>query len=168
MHDLFIDLETLDTSPTSIVTEIAWAHFDPKRGTIQSTPLAFYPCPWTQLATGRSTSPDTIQWHLKQGSLKRDGTDDIITSLEHLRDAAKDIRFVWAWGSDFDGPIIATLCQQAGMPVPWKYHQLKDARTIWDVAFPDKRPEKRAHHAEDDVKDSIRDLVAALSKLTTS
>ena len=168
MIDLLIDLETLDTNPTAVVTEMVWARFNPSKTkeSIEGEVFTGFPCPWNQIAAGRTIDPSTITWHLNGGTLKRDGADHLPNLLHSLREDANDVRYVWTWGSDFDAPILKSLFQQAGMELPWKYYQVKDARTAWDLAFPGERPEKRSHHAEDDVKASIRDLVTSIYELT--
>lgn len=165
--EILIDLETLDTTPTSIVTQLAAATFTREEGRVQIIDeLDLHLDPWEQLRTRRSYSPETIAFHQQHRTLPA-GTDHEhpADALDALRHFAEGTTTVWIWGSDFDRPILEDLAHQHGRTLPWKYWQLRDARTVWKVAFADARPARRPHRAIEDVRASIHDLHRALQHL---
>lgn len=164
---ILLDLETLDTKPSSIVTEIAVMAFDRATLEVQDW-IVLHPDFFAQLAMGRTHTADTIDFHRRNGTLP---TLDVQTPL-HVCLAYLTVFFdtwkparVWIQGTCFDRPIIESLCDAHHMPMPWNFSISRDARTIYDAAFPGKRHAKRPHKALEDCQATLADLGAALREL---
>ena len=167
MYSIIIDIETLDTSPTSVITEIGVLVFD-RSTLLESASFSTTPCVFHQLAAGRSTSPETIAFHQKNRSLP-DRYSDF-----HPKDASASLRRfiqqytprrIWIQGPDFDRPIIENFCNQLGDPLPWEFWRTRDTRTLWDLAMPGVKHSSRPHHALPDCRATLADMHAAFSTL---
>jgi len=165
--EMLLDIETLDTTPGAVITELAAATF--RRHDRTFTILDELELPldlWEQLKTGRTFSPETIAFHQKHKTLPTGSPAESPADAFHaLRHFAEGVETVWIWGLDFDSPILSDLARQLGQPLPWPYWQSRDARTVWKLAFGDKRHASRPHKALDDVRASIADLDAARIEL---
>jgi len=79
--------------------------------------------------------------------------------LDFARWYAKgDFTCVWAQGATFDPILWEAACTAVGDPVPWKFFNVRDTRTLYDLASFDHRSVKRegiAHHALDDCRHQI-------------
>lgn len=163
---LLIDIETLDVAPSAVITEISWAPLDqPWR--IETIHIN----PWDQIATGRTVDKATVSWRIAKAPRlhvthsMRDG-DLLPHALRHLARAWAGAEIVWAWGIDFERPILTHAFDQCGltalMPEYWKF---RCARTIWKTVFPHKKPRIHTHASEEDVQASIADLHEALIQI---
>jgi DNA polymerase III epsilon subunit-like protein len=168
-----LDLETLATSPRSIITEIGLIIFDRATLTVIDH-LEIFPDFFEQLAAGRESCPETIAFHRNNGTLPNIQSPIInhqsIPCIQAVVEVAACIathrpQNIWIQGTDFDRPIYEDFCQAQDQPLPWKYHQAKDARTTYHLAFPGQRHPKRPHKALEDCQATLADLIAALTKL---
>lgn len=166
---LFIDLETLNTTPDSVITEIGAVRFYPDKN-LAHDPRTFSREPSIphQLTLGRTFSADTIRYHHSKKSMRQDWFGP--TLKECLADLAHFIRLepfnrIWIWGKDFDRPILEHAFAQAGLDMPFTPWITKCARDTWDNAFPGVKHAKRPHRAVEDCLASISDLRAAAEKL---
>lgn len=65
-------------------------------------------------------------------------------------------RVVWAWGADYDFPILTPYIDLRGpLDMPWHFHQQRCARTIWKIAFPEHPSPVRPHNAIGDVRSTV-------------
>ena len=159
-----LDLETLDTSPSAIITEIGIIAVD--RETFKETAsLLLRPNILEQLAAGRTWSKDTIGFHFREGSaptLIGEHSLDHCAAMLHTFFFVHLPHKVWIQGPDFDRPIIESFLAHLGEPLPWKYYHTKDARTTWDNAFPGSAHAKRPHHALPDCRATLACIRRAL------
>jgi len=167
MLSLILDIETLDTAPTSVITEIGVLVFNRSDFT-ELACLSVAPCIFTQLAKGRSTSPETIAFHQAKSTLPEINTryhpKDAVHALRQFI-AAYNPRRIWIQGPDFDRPVLEDFCTQFGDALPWEFWRTRDTRTIWDAAFPDVKHAPRPHHALPDCRATLTDLTKALVAL---
>ena len=178
---ILLDIETLDTTPTSLITEIAAIAFrvpplDPGRplGTLPEPivldHLDLTPDFFEQLAAGRTFTADTISFHRCNGTLPtldpRMQTPCIQVAVEIAAFFREhNPKHVWIQGTDFDRPVIEDFFAAVGQPLPWKYSKSRDARTAWDLAFSGQPHPKRPHKALEDCQQTIADLISALTEL---
>lgn len=157
---IFLDLETLDTRSTAIVTEACFVAFDEETGEMMGT-LELVPDFWDQLASGRTWSKETLAFHGNRGSLPEgrgeDGEKCRVVIEDFFREHAPER--VWMWGADFDRPVLEDML--GGLP--WDFWKTRCARTVWDVMFPGRKHSPRPHRALEDVMASIADLREALA-----
>lgn len=90
-----------------------------------------------QLLAGRTVDPGTVKWW---NGRSQEARDSIIKGHSvSVREAL--ILFsgfiqgaqLFARGTDFDPTILATLFEDCGLPVPWRFHEVRDVRTYIDA-----------------------------------
>lgn len=157
---LMIDLETLGTTRNAVVLSIGATIFDPtKEGTIDTLYLKVDIEEQTE-TYNRVISEETLNWWSTQSPdaiLEAMGDDDRISyreALEKVRKFAWGCDRVWANGSVFDIPIMEDCFNDLEMPVPWQFYNIRDCRTIYELAnvsLKDKKYNtKTTHKALDD------------------
>ena len=152
---IMIDLETMDTLPTTVVLSCGAVFFDPEAETIDKThTFLAYPNLQEQLDNGRTISADTLLWWMKQSSEARGDwikarQVKLDTFRENFRTWCGDRMRVWSNGSCFDVAIMENLLEHTR--IPWRYWDIRDTRTLWDIHPYDKsKKEETAHTALED------------------
>ena len=151
MH-LMIDLETLATTPDAAVLTIGACKFDPKAKEIHST---FYEriILETQEGYKRIINEDTLAWWSQQDKqIQEDAFGEGDDRID-LKDAMKKLYTfglgttnVWSHGSIFDVVIIEDICRSFQQAVTLKFWEVRDTRTLFDLAKVDVRIEGK-HNA---------------------
>lgn len=169
-----IDLETLDTEPSSVILTIGACAFDlygtdspdAIKGDEQS---CFYRKVTIESneAAGRTISGSTVMWWMQQ-------SDDARASLieghhVELRKALVEFNLwwsehgvdrVWAKSPDFDCKIMESAFKGFKIPVPWFFSNTRCVRTIQELAYPDgDRPNFDFGTAHDALDDAIQQAV---------
>lgn len=141
--ELMFDIETLDTQPTAVVLSLGAILFNPD-GTIVDR---FYRALdiQAQLNAGRTVSQDTLLWWSQQSSNARDEAFSpvrktvpsvlgefycFVGNSPHDNNVTK----FWCNGPAFDGIILESLARDFNHLIPWRYNQLRDQRTLVDMA----------------------------------
>lgn len=163
-----VDIETAGLTYGSAILQIAAAEFNPLTGEILrewDTDVSLLDCN----RHGLTTDPATVVFHMRHGNSFTSGMElwRALNTLYVFLHLKSDDITVWAWGLDFETLHLkaASSAAEFGAEAPWKYWQGRDARTIWQVAFPGKKAPKRPHNAALDVRAQVADLHAALSRL---
>lgn len=175
MKDVMIDIETLGTTPNSVILSIAAVQFDRDTGETGSEFLrTIDPDPKRQ---GRKRCQETYNWWQQQSEAAMQaafsGTASLHQSLNDLYLWFNDLylwfgpnQIAWSQGTDFDFGILDHAFRQYGFAdSPWKYNNKRDTRTVYDICdFDPKSIEREGdkHNALDDCKHQIRCVVAAL------
>ncbi len=172
-----IDIETWDTAPTAVIRAIAIVGFDLDGGTRGLNLIDCRRIIDEQIQAGRTTSEETAAWWAKQ-PIRLDSL--LMNTRSHVADtltiqpldlpaAAKavqdalwtedhDIR-VWSRGH-FDIAILMNLLAAHGRPIPWRYSQVRDVRTLDEITPPIKAA--MPHHPLADCLAQIQQVCAAL------
>lgn len=166
---LILDWETLSTDPHAAVIEVACIAVDRESWHAFSS-FEMRPAFLPQIASGRTINDDTIKWHQSKGTFPQvDGTIPLADCVRHLVEfiAHHNPHRIWAWGKDFERPLLEDICLQHGIAVPpFQYRQFACARDKWQDAFGmEEREPKRTHHAHQDCLDELRDLRTALTAM---
>lgn len=161
MKDLMIDIETLDTLPTSAILSIGAVYFDRETGEISDkfyTRIEFS----NAVAIG-TVSPLTLEWWSKQSEEAR---NEAFSGKEHPFNACHDFSkfikpntLVWGNGSVFDITILENWFRMCEIEIPWKFWNVRDVRTIVDWFNIDTRLYTREgvhHNAIDDCLHQIK------------
>jgi len=135
-----IDLETLATTPNAAVLTIGACKFDPLGTDVDST---FYERIKieSQEDYSRVINEDTLQWWSQQDKqIQEDAFGEGDDRID-LKDAMKKLyKFglgtsnVWSHGSIFDVVIIEDICRSLQQAVTWKFWEVRDTRTLFDLA----------------------------------
>lgn len=131
----------------------------------------------TQIEKGLLFSTDTINWHVGNGR----HAQDILTQKGELLSEAVDRFLAWArlnltkdarvyaWGSDFDLPIIHRSyvaftgeTNSSSSFFPWRYSHYRCARTLYyELSEEQLVPRKKKHIASLDVDEELKDMIDA-------
>lgn len=177
MYEVMIDIETLGTSPGSVILQIGACTFTqhelgPHRW-CHSLPLG------PQLAAGATIDAGTLTWWSSPDRL-----DGYRTLLEHcaaadpvvghtlgrlsdwLREVGGSQVLVWANSPAFDLVLLEDLCRRFDVIPPWSYRNFRDYRTALRIyGYESERdvlpPPEGRHHA-------LTDAVYQAQVLTTA
>lgn len=164
MH-LMIDNETIDITPSAVVTQIGIVAFNITSNDILATHKTFVDID-DQLINGRTIAGDTFKWWLKQSEAARRvqwEADDspsqdfamgniAITINEWIKKFGP-IEGVWSNGATFDIPQIESMMNQSQVQIPWGFWQHRDIRTLDFLSPMSHRP--TAEIAHDALSDAI-------------
>ena len=172
MH-LMIDLETLATTPNAAILTIGACKFDPKAKEIHST---FYERIKleSQEGYGRVINEDTLGWWSQQDpQIQEDAFGEGNDRID-LRDAMKKLYTfglgttnVWSHGAIFDVVIIEDICRSFQQAVTWKFWEVRDTRTLFDLADVSVRIEGK-HNALTDAVAQAKAVQQSYQKLKIS
>ena len=179
---MVVDIETLSPDKTKdggvVITEIAARPFNindckVELGDLFSTILDVP----SQTNAGLRVDPDTLKWHVKNGrnieDLLYQKGEDLAVGIDAFlawarKNLHKDVK-VYAWGSDFDLPIIhksyvayTKETNTSDSFYPWRFGNYRCARTLFNELTEETGlPSKKPHVAAKDVDIEIFDMVQA-------
>ena len=174
-----IDIETLGISPNSVVMTIGAIKFN-RIDDIKSIEYmdSFY-CRVSKescLKLGLEINKETEEWWEKQSEEAKyeifknnKNRYDIKDALIKLTNFIGNCKIIWANGITFDCIILENCYKKCNFDFPWKYYNLRDARTIYDignVSLKDFSSEKnQKHNALYDCYIQIKALKQAFNNL---
>ena len=159
--DIMCDIETLATSPDSVILTIGALRFDPYaddrgRTARDMTSLYLRIDPSSFDYPQAEIDNDTLAWWANQSPEAQheafgDGVErmDIRDALDALFDFCKPCDRVWANGPAFDLIILETAAKRLGKKEPWKFWQGRDCRTVFRMV-PTRDQKQNNHNALDD------------------
>lgn len=177
------DIESLDTGPRSVVSQIAYSIAradDPE--TIVDQRLVYLPIQ-PQVVLKRTISASTILFWMKQSDEARarfaentgEEFEELPALLRHImRGYANTVldkeTEVWARGPQFDIVNIESLAQDCAVDVPWGYSKVRDLRTLMamaGIATADvpREPRLKEHMADHDTEYQLQCYVEAMRRL---
>lgn len=139
---IMTDIETLSTRPGAVVLSVALVRFKDEAAAQVNIRRD------EQEAAGLHVDPATLAWWDKQDPAAviaaTQGAVPVRQALQWLCDwtawAAPDGDFLlWCHGATFDWPIVAEVFRVYGMPCPWPFWNVRDTRTLYDLAGIDLR-----------------------------
>lgn len=152
MHCM-IDIETLGTKADSVVLTIGALRFNPDTMDDPTEGLHLYLEVDEQTSAGRSVSEDTMAWwgeqaeEVREDVFREDGRIGIAAALDQLAEFLRDADAVWAQGPTFDMIILENLYESNGRKVPWRFHRVRDSRTLFSVLGDPRGQFPLAHNA---------------------
>ncbi len=175
--NIMLDLETLDTSPYSIIVTIGAIKFDyltklPKFEELTEK-NSFYRRLNIESSEkhGFTRSAETMEWWNKQDKAVRDEAltteprFDLKKVLKDFKIWAGDNTKIWSHGATFDCVILQEAYKIMNITPPWKYWDSRDTRTVYDLAGLKLNSANTKHHALNDCYDQILLLQESLTKL---
>jgi hypothetical protein len=170
---VMIDLETMGTSCIAAPMSIGAVVFtmDGKILERYHTGVELKSC----VSIGMELDVDTVEWWMKQSKenqnrvmeLKKKPIAHALGQMEDMfrrRDLNKYMTCVWSHGSNFDTVILTNAYKLLGSEVWWKYSNVRDTRTLFDVAGYDYTA-KGSHDALEDAENQALAVVAAYKQL---
>ena len=175
--DIMIDLETLATSTDAAILTIGAVKFDPFGKELQHAQMEkFYvrvdldSCD----ELGLVTSDATIEWWSQQDQAAQDEAFNPNDRV-HIRDAMNQLykfcwggQRVWSNGSVFDIVICEHIFKKLNKANPWKFWEVRDVRTAFDLGIDAKRPPVLKHHALEDAWNQAVGIQNVYGTLRTS
>lgn len=135
MNHISIDLETLGTNPDCMIVSIGACEFDLETGEIGRS--LYIPVDLDG-QEDRSFSPSTLKWWMAQSTIAREVFNEeearpLNVALYLLEQWSQnwDKKQVWGNGATFDISILENAYQ---FQQPWKFWNVRDMRTLVDVA----------------------------------
>lgn len=163
--NIMLDLETFDTRKSAMVVSLAAIKFDEDGGVADC--IVAWPNLRDQQHFGRTMSPDTVMWWLKQDEaarkhLQAGRTEPVDVILNTLRQFCGN-NPVWSH-STFDFAIMEDLAASFGtLWLPYK--QARCVRTVLSLADVTPEPVVDAHNPLSDCIAQARDVAKALRKI---
>lgn len=156
-HDHFmIDIETYDVTPSAVILSIGAERI------LGSETFYVEVDPNTQYE--RTVSQSTKDWWTKQSNPPINGITSLHAALTYFAEWLPKNPIIWCKGTDFDITILAHAYRQYNIPIPWKYSNVRDCRTVYKLAG--HHPIRTAtHNALEDAEDQTDNLILALTKL---
>ena len=146
MSEIMIDIETLSTLPNARILTIGAIRFNkfdkiPTINTI-SLPTFYYKIEKTSCdKLNFHTDPETTKWWSRQSKeaqyevfYDEENRLPIEEVLKSLIDFCKDCKTFWSHSPNFDYVILENAFRQCGLEIPWKFWNLRDTRTVYDIA----------------------------------
>lgn len=135
-----IDMETLDTAPTTVILTIGAVRFDP-RGTGIIERIELRPTMDEQTDVyNRTISDATLEWWSKQSPEAINEAMGDTNRISYKECMERLYKFcwnrdkIWSNGSVFDIVIAESAFKELGMQIPWSFWNIRDCRTIYDLA----------------------------------
>lgn len=144
MRDISFDIETLSTRPDAAILSIGAAAFDRATGAIGRT--MYVEVKIDDAVDNGHVDGSTLTWWVSQSDaaralFSRPNKVSLATAMrlvtEFVVREVEDTGEVSPWGngSTFDITILESAYRRVGLPVPWKFWNVRDMRTIVDAAF---------------------------------
>jgi len=169
--DIMLDIETLATSPDSVILTFGAVKFNPFEAYQElNDGLYFRVNVDEQLELGRAVNEDTVAWWGTQneqvreealGEHNRVGLEDFTKELNRFVVGADRI---WAQGPVFDIVILENLYRQLGKPAPWPYYVIRDSRTLLKALGDTRQPGAMLHNALADCVSQAQAIQLAVKK----
>jgi len=170
--NIMLDLETLGTTPGSVILALAAVPFD-HAGVYTKDALYLKFSAMHAGAFGFRTNLLTQMWWDKQSPEARheafSGTLtplDLVESLTKYLEDSPDVK-VWGNGANFDNVLVAAYYEKLDRKLPWKYSNDRCYRTLKNITplrFLTNKPTV-AHNAFYDAEAQAKNCVAALNFL---
>lgn len=175
--DVMIDLETLDVLPSASILTIGAVKFDPFGDDVNEPSCEkFYvkvdldSCD----RLGLTVSQDTLGWWAQQSqqaqdeAFSTDGRIDISDAINQLYKFCWGAKRVWSHGAGFDVIILEHVFRKVERAVPWKFWEVRDTRTLFDLGINPNRPPVLKHHALEDAWNQAVGVQNVFKTLRTS
>lgn len=147
---LVLDLETLDTTPSSVILSLGCSlfSFEEEISDFNHYVDAGFYVKFNaveQIKLGRTTSKDTISWWKKQGKeaqkvlMPSDEDKSFSAGLllfaQYLKQSNYDYKrsYCWCRGSSFDWPIVDDAHRMANLILPYNGWKIRDIKTAIDI-----------------------------------
>jgi len=155
MSDVMVDIETLGTKPGVAILSIGAVMFGMDGlGERFYAPIQLISC----ADVGLVIDPATVEWWMRQSDEARAAAfpENAHPLWRVLVDFANWLtlhgaKYPWCHGAGFDAPLLEAAYKACGLVAPWKFHNVRDTRTLYDLAGV--KVDRRAgthHHALDD------------------
>jgi hypothetical protein len=178
-NEVMIDIETLSTKNNACILTIGAIKFNRRNSTIKSInelkdeKKTFYvrisrkSC----LLLGMDVDIKTVEWWntlpeevRHEAIYNQENRMEITHALRQLSEFLIGVSFFWSQGS-FDYNILENAYRVCNIPLPWKYWQVRDSRTIFDFFNVDLKSIKIDGSHHNALHDSYKQIIGLKSCL---
>jgi len=150
-----IDIETLGTTPDTVVLTIGGIKFDPMADDELHSQFYYKLDADEQIEMGRTVDEKTLEWWETQPEeIKAEALDPndrflVEETLKALNKWLVGVDKIWCQGPVFDIGILENLYKQIGLHHNWPFYIIRDSRTLFGLMDKDPRKEMNfaAHNA---------------------
>lgn len=173
---VMVDLETLDVSKEATILTIGAKVF-----ILNGNKLTGYKDFYVRVDSSLvkdyfSINLDTVNWWMQQSETARkeaflEPKIPLQQVLKNFNGWIQSIKphYFWAHGKEFDFPILEHAYNVVDLPIPWKYWQLMDTRTLFTIANLDYNSFSLSTKEEGDVKhNSLKDCERQIKAVVRS
>lgn len=169
-----LDLETLGTKPGCVILSIGACVFSPSQGPDEEKTFYSVLSRDDQLDKDMFVDPNTLSWWKRQN---KEAWDQATARAQPAKGELKRFLewwalyrgiYVWSQGSNFDGPILEAVFSSFGLKEPWKYHNTRDTRTVYQMCHVKSGDVKRNgtyHNALDDAMHQARMIAYGINRI---
>jgi hypothetical protein len=134
---IMLDIETYGTRVGSIVLSAALVRFSDEASVSVNLDVPH------QEALGLASDPATLEWWSRQDPVAYQAAHanplPLATVLPYIGQwlgwaAPAGDFLIWCHGATFDCPLLEEVFRRASVPCPWQYWQVRDTRTLYDLA----------------------------------
>ena len=154
---VMIDIECLGTGDMPVVLSIGIMKFDPwadfrDRHIDQLQSMYLKPTFESCQDIGCTIDEDTLDWWAQQDpkvldeAFSEDNRMSIRKAIRVMHRYCLGATHFWGHGAQFDYGILEHIAAKLERGVPWRFYQVRDSRTLFDLADPE-RPDDLKHHA---------------------
>jgi len=142
MSEIMIDLETLSTKPNALILTIGAIKFNRNDKIKDINKLETFYVRINQDSCKKldmDIDENTVKWWNQQTNEAKyevfDNKDriDIKDALIKFSSFLKSHSYIWANSPSFDCVILENAFNQCNLEIPWKFWNIRDCRTIYDV-----------------------------------
>lgn len=138
---IMVDIETLGTHPGAVVLSAAFVRFSDEAHMTLNLSIP------DQEALALETDSATAAWwrdqeakHPGAWAAATNNATPLASALPYISswiDWARggDEYQLWCHGATFDAPLLGEVYRRAGIPCPWAFWQVRDTRTLYDLAL---------------------------------
>lgn len=157
--DICIDLETLSVNYDAQILTLGAVKFNPTGDELnypEMDKLYLKICLDSCSDLDLRIDDSVIEWWSNQSleaqteAFEGDSRLDIREAFNQLYKFCWGCSRIWSQGAAFDVPICETIFRRLNKAIPWKYYQVRDTRTMFDLGVPIIRPDNIKHCAVDD------------------
>jgi hypothetical protein len=140
--EVMVDIETLGTTPNSVILTIGALKFERNKGLQKLEDLEQFSCRIdvnSCVYLGLEINKETEEWWENQSEVARNevfNTENRIPikeALLKLSDFCRGCKCFWANSPNFDFVILENCYRKCGLEYPWKFWLLRDTRTVYDL-----------------------------------
>lgn len=173
MKDIMVDIETLGVKPGCVIMSIGAVSFNPKKlGSVGQKKFYANIDPQDSISRGFHTEKGTVEWWKKQSE---EAKQHLIENRQPIETVVTDFidwwrkqkgEKIWCQGANFDAPLLEAVFEKLELKAPWKFWNVRDTRTIYDMCDFNPYSIKREgtyHDALDDCLHQIKCVQTAWS-----
>jgi DNA polymerase III epsilon subunit-like protein len=164
--NIMIDIETLGTTPGSLILSVGAVPFD-ERGVFTQDGFHMAISAASCTAAGLTIDPSTVAWWMRQSDAARAAAfpevactlGQVLYELQAWFARTQGER-VWCHGATFDVPLLDAAYRAMSMTPPWAFYNVRCTRTLYELAGVSPDRTKGTHHNALD--DAIAQAEAAM------